>query len=79
MYPYTVKDEMDFNDIIIATQKYINGRAILDHFSSIISTWLDYAFNIIGSLEKWRGGMMEYINNPDQVYKNVEEEIININ
>jgi len=101
-YPYTNKNAIDFNDIVLATQKYINGRVIpfqhvpynfiittaaylgqtdyaieaLNNFATIISSWPDRAFNIIGSVEKWHDGLLELIKNPDKLRKNVEEEII---
>jgi len=101
-YPYIDKDKIDFNDLVLATHKYLSGRYILhqtspynmiittavylgqmeyamealNQFKEIISKWPDRAFNIIGSVDKWREGMLEMINKPDEICANVEEEII---
>lgn len=101
-FPYTVKNNIDFNEFVIATQKYITGRTIpfqhapysdiitiaaylgkkdyaieaLENFSAIISEWPERAFNIIGSVEKWRNGLVELVNNAEQLHKTVEQEII---
>lgn len=101
-YPYTNKSIIDFNDIVIATQKYITGRTFpyqhkpysdivtiaaylnkteyafkaLESFTTIISKWPEKAFNVIGSAEKWRNGLLEMIKNPDKLHKNVDEEIV---
>lgn len=101
-YPYIDRFSMDFNELILATQKYLTGRInpyqhgpyndivtiaaylgqidyaveALNNFASIVSEWPDRACNIIGSVEKWKSGLLEFIENPHKLKQNVEQEII---
>ncbi|MHC1686069.1 MAG: hypothetical protein AB6733_24595 [Clostridiaceae bacterium] len=102
-YPYIDKVDMNFNDLIIATQKYINRNntnrfehllynniitisaylgqmeyafEALDEFTDMISKWPESAFNIIGSVDEWRNGLLELIENPEKLHENIEQEII---
>jgi hypothetical protein len=101
-YPFTDKSEMSFNDIVVATQKYVTGRTApyqhkpyndlitiaaylgkkeyalesLENFSAIISEWPDRAFNIIGSVDKWRNSLLELIDNTDKLRETVDQEIV---